>query len=286
MNIRSSILTVLITIFTVFISGSAVAANCSTAPDMLEEILKRGKIRIGWINSKPFQYRNEKGQLEGAFINAGNMLGEEFLKVEVEWVEAKWDTFMAGLQSGKFDIVISNVARRPNRAVSAWFTKPVVIGAQTFLVRKDANITQLSDIDKPDSNIVVRLGSAAHITYTENDKDFFKNANIKSVAPPALPEQEVASGRAIAMGAGSVETQQIARANPDWAKVVVLPESPRSVGAGFVMQQCQHNLLHYMNTFVDTIIETQFMVKQAELFPDIVLDAIVAPTQLIGDLSR
>ncbi|MBT7582817.1 MAG: transporter substrate-binding domain-containing protein, partial [Kordiimonadaceae bacterium] len=165
----SRILTVLIAVLSIFISGSAFAANCSTAPDMLEEILKRGKIRIGWINSKPFQYRNERGELEGAFVNAGNMLGEELMKVEVEWVEAKWDTFMAGLQSGKFDVVLSNVARRPNRAVSAWFTKPVVIGSQTFLVRKDSGVSSLADIDKPGNTIIVRLGSAAHITYTEND---------------------------------------------------------------------------------------------------------------------
>jgi len=265
---------------------SAFAASCGNTPDLLEEILKRGKIRIGWINSKPFQYRNEKGELEGAFVNAGNMLGKELLKVEVEWVEAKWDTFIAGLQSGKYDVVISNVARRPNRAVSVWFTKPVVIGSQTFLVRKDKNIKKLADLDKPGSTVVVRLGSAAHITYTENEKDFFKNARIKSVAPPALPEQEVASGRAVAMGAGSIETQQIARANPDWAEVVVLPESPRSVGAGFVVPQCQHNLLHVMDTFADTLIETQFLVKQAEIYPDLVAGSIVAPTRLIGDLPR
>ncbi len=278
--------TILIIISNVFFSASAMAANCSNAPDLLEEILQRGTIRIGWINSKPFQYRNENGELEGAFVNAGNMLAKELLKVDVEWVEAKWDTFMAGLQSGKYDIVISNVARRPNRAVSAWFTKPVVIGSQTFLVRKDRNIKNLSDIDKDGNTIIVRLGSAAHITYTENDPDFFKSARIRSLAPPALPEQEVASGRAIAMGAGSVETQQIARANSDWAEVVVLPESPRSVGAGFVMPQCQHNLLHYMNTFVDTLIETQFMTEQAKIYPDIVLDSIVAPTTLMGDLPR
>ena len=116
MNIIKKITVILSVILSFIVSVPAFAANCSTAPDMLEEILKRGKIRIGWINSKPFQYRNMRGELEGAFVNAGNMLGEELLKVEVEWVEAKWDTFIAGLQSGKFDIVISNVARRPNRA--------------------------------------------------------------------------------------------------------------------------------------------------------------------------
>ncbi|MEZ5758540.1 MAG: transporter substrate-binding domain-containing protein [Emcibacteraceae bacterium] len=286
MSFREGILTALIVILSISSFATAQAASCGNAPDLLEEIMKRGKIRIGWINSKPFQYRNEKGELEGAFVNAGNMLGQELLKVEVEWVEAKWDTFIAGLQSGKYDVVISNVARRPNRAVSVWFTKPVVIGSQTFLVRKDKNIKKLADLDKPGATVVVRLGSAAHITYTENEKDFFKNARIKSVAPPALPEQEVASGRAIAMGAGSIETQQIARANPDWAEVVVLPESPRSVGAGFVVPQCQHNLLHVMDTFADTLIETQFLVKQAEIYPDLVAGSIVAPTRLIGDLPR
>ena len=128
MKNRALLLSIIMSVMGCFMAGPALSANCSIAPDLLEDILKRGKIRIGWINSKPFQYRNEKGQLEGAFVNAGNMLATELLKVEVEWVEAKWDTFMAGLQSGKYDVVISNVARRPNRAVSAWFTKPVVIG--------------------------------------------------------------------------------------------------------------------------------------------------------------
>ncbi len=41
-----------------------------------------------------------------------------------------------------------------------------------------------------------------------------------------------------------------------------------------------------MNTFVDTIIETNFMAEQADIYPDIVLDAVVAPTRLIGDIPR
>ena len=268
------------------VPGVAVAAPCANAPDLLEEIQKRGSIRIGWMSSKPYQFKNEKGELEGVLVNATKMLTDELLKVEAEWIEAKWDTFIAGMQAGKYDVVISNVARRPNRATSVWFTKPWIIGYQSFLVRKDSGVKSRADLDKPGNTIAVRLGSAAHITYTENYPDFFKNAEIKSLAPPGLPEQEVASGRAIAWGAGMTETMQTARANPDWAMSIVLPETPRSVGAGFVVPQCQFNLLHYMNIFMDNLIETQFFVKQAELYPDLVRDAIVVPTSLRGDLIR
>lgn len=138
-------------------------------------------------------------------------------------------------------------------------------------------------MDKAGNAVVVRLGSAAHITYTENSPDFFKSAEIKALAPLALPEQEVASGRAVAWGAGMTETMQVARANPDWAQSIALPETPRSVGAGFVVPQCQFNLLHYMNLVVDTLIETQFFIKQTEIYPDLVRDAIVRPTKLTGD---
>lgn len=41
-----------------------------------------------------------------------------------------------------------------------------------------------------------------------------------------------------------------------------------------------------MNIFMDNLIETQFFVKQAELYPDLVRDAIVVPTSLRGDLIR
>ena len=76
------------------------------------------------------------------------------------------------------------------------------------------------------------------------------------------------------------------RANPDWARSIVLPETPRSVGAGFIAAQCQFNLLHYMNIFVDDLIETLFFIKQAELYPDLVRNAIVVPTKLMGDLAN
>ena len=270
----------------VIMNASAYADSCGNAPDILEEILDRKEIRVGWISAKPFQYRNENGELKGAFINAGNMLASQLLNVKITWVEARWDTFIAGLQSGKFDVVISNVARRPNRALSIWFTKPVAHGYQAFLVRKDAHVKSMTDIDRPENNIVVRMGSAAHITYTSNNETYFKHATIKPIVPPVSPEQEVASGRSIAMGAPLSELIQIAKANSDWAEILNLSNGLPTGSIGFVVPQCQHNLLHFMNLFVDTLIETRYMDKQAKLFPDIVPEQYIAPTKLLGDLPK
>jgi ABC-type amino acid transport substrate-binding protein len=274
----------IIILLTFFITATARANVCDQAPDLLEEIIKRGEIRVGWISAKPFQYIDENGNLTGAFINAGNMLANRLLIVKITWVEARWDTFIAGLQSGKFDIVISNVARRPSRALSVWFTKPIALGVQALLLRKDTVAQDIADLDRPENTIVVRMGSAAHIIYTDNRDDYFKSATIKPIVPPISAEQEVASGRAVAMGAPLSELTQIARANPDWAQILKIPSTTPTTGIGFVVPHCHYNLLHCMNIFVDTLIESRFITSQVEEFPDLVLDEYVAPTTLIGDL--
>ena len=262
------------------------AETCNQTSDLLNDILERKEIKVGWISAKPFQFRDKNGKLTGGFVKAGNMLAADFLDVKITWIEARWDTFIAGLQSGKFDVVISNVARHPNRATSVWFTKPIALGSQALLVRKDGEAQQLADIDKSNNTIVVRMGSAAHITYTENSRNFFENVLIKPIVPPVSPEQEVAGGRAVAMGAPLSELTQIVSANSDWAKIIKLSNVRSNGGIGFVVPQCQHNLLHFMNTFVDTLIETGFMIKQVEFFPDLMTEEYVAPTTLIGDLSK
>lgn len=268
-----------------FCAVQAQANNCTQAPDLLQEIIKKGEIKVGWVSAKPFQYVDENGDLKGAFVEAGNMLANDFLNVDITWVEARWDTFIAGLQTGKFDIVISNVARRSNRALSIWFTKPIAFGSQALLIRKDSGISSISDIDKEGNTIVVRLGSAAHSAYTEDHKNFFKNAQIKSIVPPVHAEQEVASGRAIAMGAPVSELAHIVRANNDWADILLVPNARAGGGIGFVVPQCQHNLLHFMDLFIDTLVERKFMAEQAQLYPDLLAEQFVAPKVLLRDLK-
>lgn len=265
----------------------AFAGQCrSDTPDLLDEIKKRGELRVGYVQSKPYQYTNlDTGELEGVVVEAAKMLADEFLKVKLTWVEAKWDTMIAGLQANKYDIIMSNTGRGLGRAESVWFTKPWLMGFQAFLVRKSDNIRTRADLDKEGNTIVVMAGERAHQVYTQQSPDFFKNAKIKALVPPALPEQDVASGRAVAYAAGMVDTQMLAKANSDWAESVTLPETPRANGAGFIVPQCQHNMLHYMDIYLDVLIEGKYLYDWGRKY-GLPVEAIVAPRPTFGDLAN
>ena len=156
--------------------GTAFMSFAGDVPDKLVEIKKNGEIRVCFVPSKPYQFKDPKtGELVGAVVEAAKELTGKYLKVKLKWVETDWQTMIAALQADKCDIIMSNTGRGLGRAESVWFTKPWIIGAQSFFVRKKDNIRNKADIDKPGNVVVVRLGSRAHKTYTEQNTDFFKN---------------------------------------------------------------------------------------------------------------
>jgi len=267
-------------------TGIAAAAQCTAdTPDLLDQIKQRGELRVGYVNSKPYVYKNlQTGELEGVVVEAAKMLTERYMKVKLTWVEAKWDTMIAGLQAQKYDVIMVNTGRGQERAEAVWFTEPWIMGQQAFLVRKQDHIHTLADLDKPGNTIVVLAGERAHAVYTKESPHFFQHATIKPVVPPAMPEQDVATGRAIAYGAGNIDVYAIAQANPDWSEMLILPEAPRANGAGFIVPQCQANLLQYMNVYLDTLIEGKFLYQWALQY-GLPTDSIVAPRPTYGDLA-
>ena len=255
-------------------------------PDLLEQIKHRGELRVGYVNSKPYVYRDlSSGKLQGVVVEAADMLTSRFLHVKLTWVEARWDTMIAGLQAGKYDIIMTNVGRGQERAEAVWFTTPWIMGQTAFLVRKKDAPHTLADLDKPGNVIEVVAGERAFAVFTQESPHFFKNATIKPVVPPASPEQDVAGGRAVAYAAGNIDVYTVAQANPDWADMLILPESPRANGAAFVVPQCQMNWLQYMNVYMDTLIEGRYLYQWAQQY-GLPTDSIVAPRATFGDLKK
>jgi ABC-type amino acid transport substrate-binding protein len=117
----------------------------------LDEILKKGTVRIGMYNQDPGRMFIDPAtnQLMGLEPDIAQAFAKK-LGVKCEIVQAEWDALIPGLLADKWDIIIANMARLPSRAATVDFTLAFEnYGAQTLAVRKDnTHIKGWNDLKK------------------------------------------------------------------------------------------------------------------------------------------
>jgi polar amino acid transport system substrate-binding protein len=179
---------------------SPVTAGSDARLTAFQKIKKEGVIRVGYVLAKPWVFRDpDSTELKGSFVDAMNEIGRQ-MGVRVEYVEATFATFAAGLQSGQFDLSIAPTFSTIQRAMAVAFTTPLGALGNSAIVRKgDNRFTTLADIDKKGVVVAVTQGEQGH----EYAKANFKNAEIKVLGSgdQNLTFSEVLSGRAdVALG--------------------------------------------------------------------------------------
>jgi polar amino acid transport system substrate-binding protein len=75
----------------------------------------------------------------GFDVQLANALAAK-LGLKFEWVDTAWDGIFAGVDTGKYDCIISSVTYTEERAAQFNFTKPYVANSQLLVVRKDASV--------------------------------------------------------------------------------------------------------------------------------------------------
>lgn len=117
--------------------------------DLYEEIMQRGKIRIG-INtdSKPFGFINEKGEISGYDADLARYIAQYLLKSRdrVEFVSVTPSNRLIKASTGEVDIVISTVTITPQRQEVVRFSIPYDIAGQAVLVKSNSSIKSLTDL--------------------------------------------------------------------------------------------------------------------------------------------
>ena len=77
--------------------------------DRLADIRAHGKIVIAMEGTwAPWTYHDEKGVLTGYDVEVGRKIAEK-IGVKAEFVEGKWDGLLAGLDAGRYDLMINGV---------------------------------------------------------------------------------------------------------------------------------------------------------------------------------
>jgi His/Glu/Gln/Arg/opine family amino acid ABC transporter permease subunit len=135
--------TIALAIFCVAFFGLAQTAQAKSSLDAIRE---RGTLVIGTDATYPPFELKIGDRFEGFDIDLGNEIGKE-LGVPVRFENISWDGIFAALQTGKFDLVLSDVVITDKRKKELAFSRPYFLSGQTIVRRKgDERIKSSKDL--------------------------------------------------------------------------------------------------------------------------------------------
>ena len=105
--------------------GGGSSSEESAGSDQLEQIKSKGSITIAMEGTwSPWTYHDENtDELVGFDVEVGQYIAE-YLGVEAEFVEIPWDGLFAGMDSGRYDLVINGVDVTEDRSEKYDFSDP------------------------------------------------------------------------------------------------------------------------------------------------------------------
>jgi cyclohexadienyl dehydratase len=214
-------------------------------------------------------FRNPKsGEIVGIDADLAKELAKE-LDAKLEIVESSFGTFIADLQANKCEIGMFGVGASLKRAQAVEFSKPYLVTNIYGVTRKDSSIKSWADVDKPGVKAAVSLGSFIEPFM----KNYLKNAEVVSVAPPNTREAELVARR-VDIIMTDFPTAIKVTDEFDWA-VTILPNEKLAITPyAYVVPQGDQIWLNFINLFVDTIKLDGRLMMYAKKHK---LDPIVAP---------
>ncbi|MGN1022741.1 MAG: transporter substrate-binding domain-containing protein, partial [Lachnospiraceae bacterium] len=188
--------------------SSSASGTESTSDDHLARIQSAGKITVGLEGDwQPFSYHDDDDNLVGYDVEVSQNIASH-LGVEADLVEAPWDGLFAGMDSGRYDIVVNGVDVTPERQEKYDFSDPYAYDHTVLIVRDDnTDITSFEDLNgKTTAN---SIGS----TYQEIGEQY--GATVSGVDTLVETLQMVQNGQVDATLNAATSFGDYMKANPD-----------------------------------------------------------------------
>ena len=128
--------------------SSSDTASGSSSDDLLSAIKERGYITVAMEGTwAPWTYHDEDDKLVGFDVEVAKAVADE-LGVDVQYQEGEWDGLLAGVQSGRYDIMVNGVGYTEERAQAYTFSDPYCYNKTALIVRGDnEDIKSLEDLN-------------------------------------------------------------------------------------------------------------------------------------------
>lgn len=117
---------------------SSASATSEASADLLSTIKEKGVITVATEGDwSPYTYHDEStNELVGFDVELAKMIADK-LGVTVEYKETDWDSILAGVQSGVFDLAINGVTYTDERAEAFNFSEPYLYDQTVLIVLED-----------------------------------------------------------------------------------------------------------------------------------------------------
>lgn len=139
--------------------GLASLAALPAHAELLDDVKAHGALRIGLEGTfPPFNYKDEKGQLTGFDVDVAAALAAK-LGVKADFTTNEWTGLLAGLQAGKYDVVVNQVSATDERRKTFDFSGPYVVSSPQLIVRANETRPLATPADLKGKTIGVGQGS-------------------------------------------------------------------------------------------------------------------------------
>lgn len=164
--------------------------------------VKDGKLMVGVeIGYPPMEYFDEDGTTAIGFdIEFSKALAEE-MGLELESVDTAWDGIFAGVDTSKYDCVISAVSYLDERNEKYLLSAPYIANAPVIVVPNDSDIADVKDLDG--KSVAVQMETTADYLIQDKIKEGI-NTDLRQYEKVINAFDELKAGRVDAVCTDSV----------------------------------------------------------------------------------
>ena len=239
---------VLVCVFVLSLAASTSAGENQrnlAAESAIEQIAKRGVIKVGMDVFVPWAMKDKKGELIGFEIDIAKKFAED-MGVKIEFVPTKWSGIIPALITGKFDVLIGGMTITTQRNLKINFTRPYYYTEQGLMAhKKKAAGFKVADFNSPGVTIAARLGSTAAVAA----KQQFPKAKLRLFDDEPAAVQELRNGNVHAMVSAQPLPSSTALEYPD--TIMVYDEVMMLEAIGIGVRKSDNDTLNLINNWIE-----------------------------------
>ncbi|MFW2440754.1 MAG: transporter substrate-binding domain-containing protein [Arenicellales bacterium] len=146
-----------------FVSISSQAAQVSADAPAMSRIVKSGQLVLGTSgNQPPMTMLDKSGKPAGFDIDLASLMAQA-LEVKLVIKTIPFNELLSALESGKVDVVISNMTINPGRNMRVAFVGPYMTSGKCLITKKEnlAKTDDAAELNITDMKLVVLKGSTS-----------------------------------------------------------------------------------------------------------------------------